>query len=135
MSKKDKEEFKPYRKYGGLVTKFYPKGDKIVTGTEIVDGKKKDILWPNDSGKHLVRMPGKGLVYVNRENSRRKLKDREYNKKGFSGHVVNPSGEGKQAKKHPIIKFPAYMTNHLRHRERQIERELKSSKKKEKENV
>lgn len=117
--------------------KLYKKGEKV----EYVDRKGKKKEYPNAVGQHLVRVAGRGLQYLSRKESRRRAVDRDYTRSNydyittkrtdqdgnpdhFPGHKPNP-----EKKKETGPKYPPKLTNHVRHRERQITRELERSKK------
>lgn len=92
-----------------LAGKFHPKGE--------------DADYPNNLGSHMVKV-GKSFNYVNRKEARRfeHTKDRaashknyryQHDKNSFT-HIVN------QPDVRPT--YPPSLTNHLRHRQRQVER-------------
>lgn len=106
---------------------FYPKGKKVT----FINSKGEEKEWPNAAGEHLIRVPGKGLQYLNRKQARMKNRRTPATKKnyayqnekmGFFHDVTVPEFE---------LPYPPGLSNHVRHRQRQVERELKKNKMKE----
>lgn len=99
--------------------KLYPKGESI----KHINSEGQEAEYPNATGSHMIKV-GRNFNNVNRVEARKfeYTKDRtashknyvhQREKNGFR-HVVNES-EFKPA-------YPPSLTNHLRHRQRQIER-------------
>lgn len=96
--------------------KFYPKGEEVPYTTR--EGKKANYV--NNDGEHLVRMFS-GNKLVNRKDYRRAKMSMGSNleRKPGAKHVVN--------KPNYKLELPTHdpkLTNHLRHRQRQVVREM-----------
>lgn len=100
--------------------KRYNKGEKI----EYTNREGEVVEYPNKLGSHLVRVPGKGLQYLNRTQSRTRAVDRSFTKPGSTSHVKDPKKDPRSDEFiSPKPLHPPKLTNHVRHRERQIVRE------------
>lgn len=106
------------RGQNSVLVVFYEKGKEVPSE----DDKK----FLNGLGEHLVRVRGKGLQHLNRVESRRASRSHPATKKnyqhqkenGFS-HTVNRPNYS--------ISLPTkavYTTNHVRHRENQVAKEI-----------
>ena len=106
--------------------KIYPKGEEV----KYITREGEEALYPNARGSHLVRIPGKGLTYLSRKEARRVSRSTPATKKNYDYqfekygtiHQVNPSGQGKQARKNKTVHRPPSVSNHTAHRERQLMR-------------
>lgn len=102
---------------------------QVVSKTEkvyVVDkntGKKKEFL--SDPGSHLIRSPGEGTLYVNRKTSRRKDRSHPATKKNYIHQLKEYGFKHTVNKKEFKPSHPPGLSNHVRHRQRQVERELK----------
>lgn len=103
--------------------KFYPKGTDVFRTK--ADGTTVPVV--NAAGQNLVQMRGKGLQRLSRSEFRRKSKNRmatasnyQYQlEKGFKHEVV----------KHKVeLSHPPRLSNHIRHKQRQVERSLQHAK-------
>lgn len=112
--------------------KIHPKGDTVKYLTR--EGEKAE--YPNADGGHMIQV-GRRFKKVNRTEARRyaNTKNRSaskpnYNyqveKNGFK-HAVNEPKHAVNEPKHEREPFSEYMTNHIRHRQRQIIREANRS--------
>jgi hypothetical protein len=98
--------------------KFYPKGTDVSRTKS--DGTTVPVV--NSIGKNLVQIRGKGFQNLSRSEFRRKTKNRlatasnyeyQHAKMGFS-HDIKKPGQS--------LAYPPGLSNHIRHRQRQIER-------------
>jgi hypothetical protein len=101
-----------------VAVKFYPKGETV---EYVKDGKKKE--FPNAIGSRVLAL-GKISRRVNRAEIRKKYADRQGSAKNYKhqqGKWDNPFSHAINEHKHELS-FPPGLTNHTRHKERQLQR-------------
>lgn len=143
MTTFDKKEYWDRRNMGlpGIERPARPKriekGIEVKTGEKkLVDGKWIDGLFPNAEGERMVRTKT-GLTRINRKQARQRetvnmatASNYEFQKEAYGfKHVVAKPLNGRKTRKLAFPSYPSKLTNHIRHKQRQIERHESHGKK------
>lgn len=102
----NKDEYWKNRKNGdrgqeSVKDRFYPKGEPY-----LIEDKQGIRININKEGSHRSFTPGGKMMVFNRSESRTRVVDRSYSKKGFRGHINN------YVRPDPL--YPPTLTNHDR---------------------